>query len=66
MKGFEDREELNRRRDYNRAVLIRAAIFMKRMPKFEQSKRTKKTKMTDDEMFKAVQALNRMMGGTEC
>ena len=65
VKGFEDREEWNRRRDYNMAVLIRAAVRMKRMPKYEQPKKKKAAAMNDDEMFKAVQALNKMMGGTE-
>ena len=66
VRGFEDREELSRRRDYNMAVLIRAAVRMKRMPRYEQPKKKKTAKMKDDEMFKAVQALNKMMGGTEC
>ena len=66
VRGFEDREECSRRRDYNMAVLIRAAVRMKRMPRYEQPKKKKTAKMNDDEMFKAVQALNKMMGGTEC
>ena len=66
VRGFEDREEWSRRRDYNMAVLIRAAVRMKRMPRYEQPKKKKTVKMNDDEMFKAVQALNKMMGGTEC
>ena len=68
VKGFEDREELGRRRDYNLAVLIRAAVRMKRMPKYEGIAKPRKKKheqMSDEELFKAVQALNRMMGGTE-
>lgn len=66
VRGFEDREEWSRRRDYNMAVLIRAAVRMKRMPRYEHPKKKKTAKMNDDEMFKAVQALNKMMGGTEC
>lgn len=66
VRGFEDREEWSRRRDYNMAVLIRAAVRIKRMPRYEQPKKKKTAKMNDDEMFKAVQALNKMMGGTEC
>ena len=66
VKGFEDREEWNRRRDYNMALLIRAAVRMKRMPKYEERGKKKNTcAMNDEEMFKAVQALNKMMGGTE-
>ena len=66
VKGFEDREEWNRRRDYNMALLIRAAVRMKRMPKYEERSKKKNTcAMNDEEMFKAVQALNKMRGGTE-
>lgn len=65
VKGFEDRNEWERRRDYNMAVLIRAAVRMKRMPAFEERRKAKKAAMNDEELFKAVQALNKMMGGTE-
>ncbi len=66
VKGFEEREELWRRHDYDLAVLVRAAIHAKRMPKYEQVDREKNRKiMSDEEMFKVVRALNRMMGGTE-
>ena len=68
MKGFEDLEEIRRRRDYNLAALVRIAIRGRRMPEFHQLERQKKKKkeaMTDMELYEAVRALNRAMGGTE-
>ena len=69
MKGFEDLEEIRRRRDYNLAALVRIAVRGKHMPKFDQLEREgrkkKKEAMTDMELYEAVRAWNRALGGTE-
>lgn len=56
--------------DYALAGMIRLAVWAKRMPSFERlfpERKGGETKhsMTDEEMYAAVVALNRAMGGLE-
>ena len=68
MSGYieeqKDRQRLTEINLYNHAVLIRSAVFAKRMPKFNAPTEKKKA-MTDEEMYASVVALNTLFGGTE-
>lgn len=57
--------ELQRRQNYNLAVMVRAAIGSKHMPKYNRLFPEKRKKqMSDEEMYQQVLALNAMLGGT--
>jgi hypothetical protein len=63
------RAENDRHRDYNLAVLVRAAVGSKRMPDYkrffpEGAGRGEKKPMTDEQMYQQVLALNKALGGT--
>lgn len=67
-KRMQAEQELISAQNYNLANLIRAAVWAKHMPSFDKvrpAKKKEKKSMTDEEMFKKVQALNRMFGGSE-
>ena len=73
MQGCADREqtqtENERKRDYNLAVLVRAAIGAKRMPDYDRffpegAGQSEKKFMSDEQMYQQVLALNAALGGT--
>lgn len=68
------REEQNRDKarirdieTYNLAGAVRAMVLSKHAPSFERMfpKSAHRAPMSDEQMFRQVQALNRMLGGTE-
>lgn len=62
----QEKEELTKANLYALAVMVRAAVHEKRMPaydKFFGGHEARKKIMTDEEMFAAVFALNKAMGG---
>ena len=61
------RERAEKANIYNLSALIRVAIWGKRMPKYEQVFRGKRSrrKMSDEEMYNTVLALNGKWGGSE-
>ena len=73
MQGCADREqtqtESERKRDYNLAVMVRAAVGAKRMPDYnrffpEGAGQGEKKSMSDEQMYQQVLALNAALGGT--
>ena len=73
VQGCADREqtktEYERHRDYNLAVLVRAAVGAKRMPDYhrffpEGAGQSEKKPMSDEQMYQQVLALNAALGGT--
>ena len=64
LKEQETQQELLAAQNYRLAVIIRTAIWSKRMPSYETfaPKKPKKV-MTDEEMFQSVFALNTALGG---
>ena len=64
LKEQETQQELLAAQNYRLAVIIRTAIWSKRMPDYETFAPRKQQKvMTDDEMYQSVLALNAAMGG---
>lgn len=52
--------------DYRLASLIRAAVWSKdKMPAYDSLFKKREKEMSDDAMFEAVKALNKLFGGTE-
>ena len=73
VQGCADREqtqaESERKRDYNLAVMVRAAVGAKRMPDYhrffpEGAGQSEKKPMSDEQMYQQVLALNAALGGT--
>lgn len=65
IKKQEDEMRLRQAENYNLAALIRMAVWSKHMPRYESVFRhsRKKKEMTDEEMYSAVSALNKLFGG---
>ena len=61
--AIKDRHESTKANIYSLACLIRSAVWAKHMPQYDRIFRTEKKRMTDEEMFQNVLALNRMLGG---
>ena len=57
--------EIQRRQNYNLAVMVRVAVGTKRMPEYKKFFPEKRKKqMSDEEMYQQVLALNALLGGT--
>lgn len=61
----ERRQERERRSLYNLGAIIRAMVWGKRMPSFEEVFGAGTEEMTDQQMYANVRALNALLGGTE-
>lgn len=66
VKEQQEQQDLKKANLYALAVMVRAAVWEKRMPAYEKFFGTKKTEkpMSDEEMYQAVLAMNRAFGGT--
>lgn len=66
MQEQREKQELTKANMYALAVMIRAAVWEKRMPEYGKffKKEAEKKSMSDDEMYRTVLALNSVLGGT--
>jgi len=64
LKEQDAQQEIAAAQNYRLAVMVRSAVWGKRMPPYETfaPKRSKRS-MTDDEMYQSVLALNAALGG---
>lgn len=68
-----ERQRLTEYNIYSLASLIRAAVWAKKMPSFEdfagksedKQKPAEHKQMTDEQMYEQVRLLNKLFGGTE-
>ena len=62
----QDEQSLLQKNIYSLAALIRVAVWSKSMPGYESVYgENAKGKMTDEQMYENVRAINRLFGGTE-